>query len=383
MPRLNPSCDFVFEEYEKVIATVFVNDGFHSGALTADQHAALRHSLTAATFQFIFLALPVRDALFLMFLAGLDLRKGAKKEAPGARLTLFAHVREQAFQNCGWEANDASSGDPVDVLAIANVIHIFTFFDRFLAQQFGAECTPFLPHFTIEAVITNSASVPSIVLAEPAVNPTSLIQHFIGLRCKHENLDSISLCDDVDLVKSTHKVISTAMNRGNWVILHYARPSRYAASMLADVFTQMTTSVNTNFRLIIIASSLECLPRSMLARSKRVNIETFPNVRNLMLELFHHSVSIRSTTNSRAMKKLACACCSRSSASGALEPVGFSSDVRPSDLIFRDVIDQLQLIIDTNPNDIALGNLRLQLQRVVWSGVADSVVDACSTSRRT
>jgi hypothetical protein len=76
------------------------------------------------------------------------------------------------------------------------------------------------------------------------------------------------------------------------------------------------------------------------------------------------------------MKKLAYACALLLSLMGfrrALRPVGFSGDPRANDLIFRDVIEQLQLIIDTNPNDIALKNLRMQIERVAFSGVADSV----------
>jgi hypothetical protein len=76
------------------------------------------------------------------------------------------------------------------------------------------------------------------------------------------------------------------------------------------------------------------------------------------------------------MKKLAYACALLLSLLGfrrALRPVGFSGATRPNDLIFRDVVDQLQLIIDTNPNDIALKNLRMQIERIAYSGVSDSV----------
>jgi hypothetical protein len=378
MSRLNSSCNFVFANYQKAVATVFVNDGLHPGPLTADQHTALKHSLTASTFQFVLQSLPVRDGLFFMFLAGLELRKVAKKSHTNLKTELLEHVREEVFQSYDFEASDVATGDPLDHLSFTNIVHVFLFFNYFLIQQYGIDYSSFFPHFTIDSVIPNSASIPSIVIANPKANPTSLIQHFIGMRCRHENLDSISLSDDVELIKNARKIISLAMNRGNWVILHYTKPSAYAASMLTDIFTQMTTtSLNTNFRLIIIASSTDCLPKSMIAKSKRVNVEAFPNVRNVMLQLFHHhSVSIRSTANSKGMKKLAYSCALLISLIGfrrALEPVGFCGDCRPNDLIFRDLIDQLQLIIDTNPNDIALKNLGSQIERVVYAGVADSL----------
>jgi hypothetical protein len=56
-----------------------------------------------------------------------------------------------------------------------------------------------------------------------------------------------------------------------------------------------------------------------------------------------------------------------------LAPVGFSTNAHTNNLIFRDVIDQLQLIIDTDPGNIPLRSLRSQLERLVYSGVADAI----------
>jgi hypothetical protein len=379
LPLINSSSTFVFANYQKAIAAVFLNDGLHPGSLSGEQHSALRQSLTSVSFQFVFQSLPLRDAMFFMFYIGCQTKKSIKMRSTQRSIKdVFDHVRDEFTQTCDFQTSESTSGDALEHLRFTNLINVFQFFHQFLLNQFGQDYTTFLPHFQVDSLITTSASIPSIVLSSPEVNPTALVQHFIGLRCRIENLDCLSLSDDLEDIRNNRKVVQAAMSRGNWVIIHYSKPCVSAASMLTDVFTQMTTtSLNTNFRLIVIAISTEYLPRSMLARSKRVNVESFPTVRNTMLRLFHHhSVSIRSTTNSRAMKKLSyisAILMSIISFRNTLEPIGFSTGVQTNALIFKDMIDQLQIIIDANPNDIPLRNLRTQIERVVYSGISDEI----------
>jgi hypothetical protein len=116
-----------------------------------------------------------------------------------------------------------------------------------------------------------------------------LIQYFIGLRCSHEILDLISMSDDAEAPNSARKGVVAAMHRGNWMVLHSIRSSQYAASMLTDCFTQMTTtSSNTNVLLIGMTSLMDYISKAVTVRSKRVSVDAFLTVRNMMLRLFHH-----------------------------------------------------------------------------------------------
>jgi hypothetical protein len=378
LTKINSSTVFLFGNYQKTVSAVFLNDGLHPGQLSNEQHNALSQSLFAATFQFVCQSLTIREVMFFMFIAGCKLQKQQKLKSEDTLGLILKHVREELCETCDFFSGDAAPGDSLDRLKYANLINIFHFVSQFLSRQFGEDYTSFFPHFQVDSVITTAASIPSFVLSKPKHNPTSLIQHFVGLRCRNENLDCISLTRNVDDIRNCRKIVQAGMSRGNWVILHYTHPCAAAAAMLADLWIQMsTTTLNTNFRLIVIVSSPKFISKSILARSKRIQIETFPSIRNTMLQLFHHhSVSIDSTTNSRGMKKLAYVCgmlLSIVNYRNFIEPSGFATGVRPNKLIFKDVINQLQIVIDTNPNDIPLRNLRTQIEKLVYSGISDGV----------
>lgn len=377
LPLINPSAQFRFSNYQKTISAVFVNEGLHPGNLTSDQHAALQQSISAATLQFVSQSLPIRDTMFFMFISSYLLKEDAGTLRKQDLISVLDHIRTEYRQGCDFESTEAATGDTFELLKFTNVVNIFHYLSRFLATNYGKDYHTVFPYFQVDSVITNTASMPSLVIASPDVNPTSLIQSIVSLRCKHENLDVLSLNDDLDVIRTARKITTSGMNRGNWVIIHYSKPSRAAASMLTDVFTQMTsTSINANFRLIVIASTMENLSPSMIGKSKRVNVETFPSIRNHMWQLFHHySGSIKSSTNSKAMKKLAYACAFLLSAvkyQNFIQPTMYASEVKASDTAFKDVIEQISRIIAAQPGEILLGNLRLQLEQLIYSGVADA-----------
>jgi hypothetical protein len=198
----------------------------------------------------------------------------------------------------------------------------------------------------------------------------------VSVRSRTENFDAISLSDSLEGIRNAKKIITTAMNRGNWVLLHYARPTEAAADMLVDVFTLMgQASVNTNFRLIVLCSSVQYLSPSMIAKSKRICIDNLPSVRYSMLHIFHHhSQAIRSATNPRAMKKLAytgALLLSLFDWRGFIQPIGLNAPFQPSDCIFRDFLETLRAIITVYPTDIPLRNLRRYLEEVTFSFVSD------------
>ena len=98
-----------------------------------------------------------------------------------------------------------------------------------------------------------------------------------------------------------------------------------------------------------------------------------------MLSNFHHFAgNVRSTTNSRSMKKL----CFGSSLlltllnyRNFLTPLGFASDeiinFRLGDLVFKDAIEQIRVLIDAHPNDTPLLTLKHNLQNIVLSSISD------------
>lgn len=312
-----------------------------------------------------------------MFMSSYLVKEDAGKVQGNMLKEVLEHIRTELSKKCDFNSVPSQSGDVLGNLKNSNVVNLFHYVAQFIAEQFGPDFPSLIPILQAESVIASAASIPTIVVSEEIVNPTALLQHFIGLRCKHDNMESISLSDDVRVVRATRKSLTTAMTRGNWVIVHYSRPSRAAAAMLTDIFTQMTTaSINWNFRLIIIAASLEHMSHSMISRANRINIETFPSIRTQTLRVFHqYSSLIRSTSNSKAMKKLAYICAlllSFIEYRNFLQPVSYCGYVRASGVAFIEIVEVLSSIIDAHPNDIPLGNLCRQIERLTYSNVADT-----------
>ena len=140
------------------------------------------------------------------------------------------------------------------------------------------------------------------------------------------------------------------------MLLHYSKPNKSAADMLADVFTQMsTTSVNTNFRLIVICSTLKYISNSMISKSKRMNVDTFPSLRNTMLSCYHHHNSVvKSTSNPKAMKKLSYACAvliASLNYRSFIQPFGFNYRLNTPDMFFREFIDIVHQFLDKKLTD--------------------------------
>jgi len=371
-----PSAKFSLFSYQKQVSSVFVNDGLHSGTISADQHTLLRTSLISSTFQYVFSSIPVRDSLFFLFISAFLLKEKEKKLSREDLGFLIEHFYSERIENCDFITCDINDKGSFEHLKYTNIINIYSFIYQFIEEQFGSDFSNLIPHFQVDSLITNTSSIPTIISCGNYVDPTSMIHTFILSRFKHENIDEISLSDNPDNIKIAKKSILTALNRGNWVILHYSSPNRAAAGMIADIFTQIsTTSVNTNFRFILICTTLDYICPSMIAKSRRIAIDDSFPLRNTVFQLFnHHSSQIVSTTNPRAIKRitfLISIVIGITHFINNLRPIGFNSTNHPSELLFRDIIKQIRFIIDTHPSDIPFHHISQQIMNIVYSGVSD------------
>jgi hypothetical protein len=186
----------------------------------------------------------------------------------------------------------------------------------------------------------------------------------------------ISLSTDLEVIRNGRKIIFTAMNRGNWVLVHYSKPTYAAAAMLVDVASQMTTtSVNTNFRLIVICRSVDFLSPWMLARSKRIKVDSFPALRFTVTELYHHHTpAIRAQTNPRAMRRLSFVSVmlmAMLNYRSFIQPGGLNMFEPCGDIAFRELLEKLRTIVDAYPNDIPFKNILSYLDSVTLSCFGD------------
>lgn len=375
LPRVISMAQFSFDGYMKAIRQVFVNEGLHSGTLTADQSASLYNALVQMTVQFVFSSMPLKECTLFLFISGFLMRINEGKAKKKDLDAILKHFQEEIDNTIDTSNADPGNTDLIEHMKFTNVTNVFYFINAFVEEIFP-DYLSYFTHFQIDSIISQTSTIPSVVFAPACVDPTLMLHQFIALRSRNESFDSYSLSDDPELIKNTRKSLQMSITRGTLVLLHYSKPSRVVSNMLVDIYNQMsTTSVNTNFRLVLICSTLECLSPTMLRRSKRVNVEFYPSVKHTMLQFFHHNgASVRATTSQSAIKKLSYASAllmSLMNFRSSISPIGLNTKDRCNDTIFKDIVEWFRVVIEKNPNDIPIRNIRNQMIDYVFSNVYD------------
>ena len=374
---VNPAARISFNSYLKYISQIFVNEGLHAGALSSDQHAVLHSTLMTSTFQFIFPSLKISEMYFFMFICGYLLGKDTGKIQEDDFIAVMEHIEDERLDVCDFENCDPNDGGSFEGLKFTNILNIFNYIRHFIRAQFGEGFVPVFPHFQVENIVSNTGSIPTVIVAPYGVDPSGMVISFISQRCKHENFDEVSLSDDPEMIKYTRKLVTTSMNRGNWVLLHYSKPNRAAAQLITDLFTLMSTSsINTNFRLIVICTTLEFIASSILLRAKRFTIDDSGSLRNTMLQLFgHHNAQIMSTSNPQAVKRvsyLALLAASLVNFRNNMQPLTFSTKIKPQELAIRDSLKELHMLADSYINGMPPVIVASHLQSILFTNVSES-----------
>ena len=373
---VNPAARVSFSGYIKYISSLFVNSGLHAGTLSADQHSALHNTLITSSFSYIFPSLKISEMYFFMFVSGFLIGKDSGKLNDEDFDSVVEHICNERMEICDFANNDSSDVGSFEGLKFTNILNVFNYIKNFISQQFGEGISPVFPHFQVENIVSNTGSVPTVIVAPPEVDPSGMIINFIGQRCRHDNFDEISLSDDPETINSSRKLVMTSMSRGNWVLLHYSKPNRAAGQLITDLFTLMTTSINTNFRLIVICSSLEYIAQSILLRAKKFTIDDSGSLRNTMLQFFgHHNSQILSTSNPQGIKRasyLALLGTCFTIFKNNIHPIAFSSPIKPHELAVKDALKELHMLADSYINGMPPSIISSHLTKILFSSVTNS-----------
>ncbi|KAI5486860.1 dynein heavy chain family protein family [Trichomonas vaginalis G3] len=375
LPRVTSMAQFSFDGYMKNIRQVFVNESLHSGTLTADQNTSLYNSLVQMTVQFVFSSMPLKECTLFLFISGFLMRINEGKAKKKDLDAILKHFQEEVDNTIDTSNIDPGNTDLIEHMKFTNVTNVFYFINAFVEEVFP-DYLSYITHFQVDSIISQVSTIPSVVYAPACVDPTLMLHQFISLRSRNEAFDSYSLSDDPDLIKNTRKSLQMSITRGTLVLLHYSKPSRVVSNMLVDIYNQMsTTSVNTNFRLVLLCSTLDKLSPTMLRRSKRVNVESYPSVKHTMLQFFHHNgANVRATTSQSAIKKLSYASAllmSLMNFRSSISPIGLNTKDRCNDTMFKDIIEWFRVVIEKNPNDIPIRNIRNQMIDFIFANVYD------------
>lgn len=391
IPYINSSLNFSFSNYLRNITTVFSNDGLHPGPITSDQNVSLMNSLIAMTFNFVSSSMKYNEMIFFLFMSSYYIRARSNRGFYMSETELykiFLHVYEEiSHSKCEYGDVVASSGETFNHLKYTNLINIYQYVSRFIVEQFGPDYSSFFSHFQVDSIISNSATQPTFIITSEKVDPTGSILQYITQRCRFDNIEAISLSDNLELIHNAKKIIVTAQSRGTWILLFNSIPSRAAASVICDAYTQMiSSSVNTNFRLVVVTNSLEYLSLSMLAKSRRIVVDAFPSLRNTLLQLIHQNASnIKSHLNLKALKKITyttSVLISLIKSRSLFKPFGFTHSSNPNDVSLSDSMEILKSIIDQTPSEISIDIYRQELNKYIFSYVPiqrDNQIIQCHT----
>lgn len=352
--RVNPGLRFQFSEYQKLISTLFSNEGFHPGTLSADQLTLLRSAIINSTFQYFFPSLTISEIQLFTFVSAFFVRESEGKVNSEDLDKVLSHISALNMDQCDFsncEPNDVGS---LDAFQYTNILNVSNYVSDFVKSVFGSF---YIPTFHIDSIISNSGLVPTIITCGQEYDPTHMILKFASQRCRYENFNVISLTDDIELLKYARKTIQADMTKGNWVLLHYSKPNRSAAALITDILQSITTtSVNNNFRIIIICRDTQYIAPSALIKSRRYAINNTPTIRNIVMQLItHYSSYITSSVNPRAAKKLAYLSSQIYALTyyrNLMSPLGFSSRVYPSDYSFMALLKHIKTILDTSASPL-------------------------------
>ncbi|OHS99158.1 Dynein heavy chain family protein [Tritrichomonas foetus] len=376
--RLSSYNSFSYAAFVTVVANSLQMPGISKqNSQSPENQLSLGLQIIHQVLNWVFPSISFRDSVVLMFIIVFLRDVNNEKIRLNDLDVICRHLAEEHNSSIDLGKVELGIGDPLEHMKFTNIRNVFTFVQRYIADMFGNEFGNNIPIFQVENIISQNASMPTLIMSSPNHNPSSLIQLYISLKTRGDNFEPISLYSSSDHLKNVRKVVTSAMSRGTRVLLHVTQPSFEIASLLSDVYsTMLNTSLHTNFRLMVSCNSPEFLPHRLIENSRKLRYSDFPSIRHQILQIYHHhSTSIRSSTNPKAVKKLAYATALSYSLlkyRQILTPLSYASYFDIRNTIFRDIFEKMRPIID-NSNVIPMSVIRDYIQDNCFGA---SVIDA-------
>jgi len=367
MPKLSKAYAFPFYQFEQVLSSSFQIPGFAPGILKPDQVQQLYLSIRGSLFEWIFASISNRDSIICLFIfTFLELEKSGKCRKIDLDV-IISHIKESFDSTIDPSSNQLAIGDPIEHLKFTNIINIFPFIQRLISDFITNDFWSYIPAFVADSILSSQAIVPVLIFSDPQRNPLSSILSHIHSKTRGDNLDIYSLINDEVYLNTLKKVLIVAANKGTKVILNYYYPSIRVSAFLFDLMNYLhSNSLNSNFRLIINSSTKEMIPQLLLSSSKRCFYNTYPSVKNQMIEMYHLLLpSIRSSSNPSAIKKIAySAILSHSLLNfrSFIQPIGLDCYQEPTLYQMRQFLDVARQSIEKFSGEVPIRHLRDYLQ---------------------
>ena len=396
LPRVKSCHIFRLDQFLSLIETSISSLGFQQGILTQQQLETMSTSIVHHVMKWAFPMMGIKDSLLFLFISGFESLKLEEKANQEDLESIITHVVEEYDSSCDFVNIDSHSGDPLDLMKFSNIINIFTFIEKFVADSFGSDYYRFLPYFSLDAFLSNSPSIPILIQLRNAKikDITQLLEYYISLHGKTTSFVSVSLYDDVYALDQAYQTIEEAAQTASCVALHYQSNNPVIASFINSLINALefydspylnplksihfSKPLHPDFRMVIICTTTDGLLRNTLKKCTRIEYEAFPSIKHQLLEIYNHFSSLMQSANSPTQRKLNYAfsllfslVCFRRS----IDPIGYTFEVPMDEMRLRSFIRWTMDSLDhLQTNTIPMKNLRdYLLDAEMGTGVYDEM----------
>ncbi|OHS97076.1 Dynein heavy chain family protein [Tritrichomonas foetus] len=373
MPKVQPHYRFQFHHFIQTIHTTL--HGFTSirtSKITDSQKKEIRKVLLDSILQWLYPAFTLRDVIFFMFLTAFL----SQQQSFDDLSLIISNLSEKLCLKYSTEKREIGLENIIDLLKTANASDFFDLTLTYVLQFFGDDIIQNYPVFQVENVFGPTPATPTMLISNDFHDISGLIISFVISRARLNNFVSYSLCDDPKILKDALEGTTTAMNRGNWVLLHYWKSSRKAAEVLNQImFLLHSTTLNSNFRLVVNVHSTDYISPLLFSKCKRMVIEPFPSVKQIMRTIYtNFGQNLRYDINAKLYKRIfyvISITLAHLQFRSFLKPVGFKLFCGSSLHAIKEILDYIKPILDGDISirclrdfvqDIAFGNQIIETQ---------------------
>ena len=310
MPKVQIHYQFQFSQFQKIVYSTLHNlnnlntnnpnislANLRANKMTEEQIKEVRKILLNQLLLWIAPMLSIRDMIFFMFLT--------------AFLSLQNNFNDLSIiiDNISQKLSSSYVSEPIDLSSVDNIIEALKtvnasdFFDltfKYVLQFFGDEVFNNFPVFQVENIISPAPMIPAMIISDHQSqnDATPLIISYVESHARMNNFVSYSLSDDDASLKIALNETISSMSYGNWVLIHYWKPSQKSAEILNKLlFLLHSTTLHTNFRLIVSLHNTDYISPFLFAESKQIILESYPSIRQIMRMIFsQNSNSLRYNT---------------------------------------------------------------------------------------
>lgn len=365
---------FSLTNYLELISTALIISGIHQGIITPQQVKTVDTSIKNQILKWCLPMMSYNEALFYLFISAYQFKVIQEKAKKEDLLIAVDHIASEVNSKCDFTIVDSFNGEPLDQLKFTNVCNIFQFVERYVIDNFGNDYYKYFTYFAIESFMPSNSSTPILIQMHNNCHKAAikLFEYYYILRSKAQ-LITLSMCLDKHQLKINFEKFDNAMKTGKVVAISYPSSDLIIASYINEIIS-MIDKPHPDFRIVLFCSTTDNLPSSVLKKCIRIEFESFPSIKEQMLEIYNHHASVMQSTNSVYLKKQIYSYSllfSLINYRSFIEPLGFNYEILIVEIRLRDFFIKLRELLE-NDNNYPITDIReMLLDEELGCGVFD------------